>query len=353
MHSPDTLRSRRLGRGSVLLRTLLVVLLLAIAAVAGAGYTLREELSRAAVTEGERSFQVAAGASLRSVLGELTRERLVRHPRLLEAWARWHYGARVGLKSGRYAFASGSTPRELIEQMRAGRVVLEQLTLIEGWNFAQFRQAIDAHPTVAHGWRGLTPAAIMKALGQEGLPAEGRFFPDTYRFAAGTADGAVYRMAFERMQRELARAWQERSGSLPLSSPEQLLTFASIVEKETGREDERARVAAVFANRLRIGMRLQSDPTVIYGLGESYDGDIRSRDLVTDTPYNTYTREGLPPTPIAMPGAASLQAAAHPAGDKALYFVATGNGDGSHHFSSTLEEHNAAVARFLRRTRGH
>ena len=193
----------------------------------------------------------------------------------------------------------------------------------------------------------------MKSLGHAELPAEGRFFPDTYRFAAGTPDSAVYRMAFERMELELQRAWQDRAAELPLATPAELLTFASIVEKETGREDERARVAAVFANRLRMGMKLQSDPTVIYGLGDKYDGDIRSRDLVTDTPYNSYTRTGLPPTPIAMPGAASLQAAAHPADSKALFFVATGNGDGSHHFSATLEEHNAAVASFLKRTRGH
>jgi UPF0755 protein len=190
---------------------------------------------------------------------------------------------------------------------------------------------------------------IMQQLGASGLHPEGRFFPDTYRFAAGTADSAVYRMAYERMQRELAAAWQQSAPDSVLEGPDQLLIFASLIEKETGREDERGKVAGVFANRLRIGMRLQSDPTVIYGLGASYDGDIRSRDLVTDTPYNTYTRAGLPPTPIAMPGAASLRAAVHPDKIQALYFVATGNGDGSHHFSATLEEHNAAVARFLRK----
>ena len=247
---------------------------------------------------------------------------------------------------------AGSTPRQIIDQLRQGRVALEQITLIEGWSFAQFRQALNAHGGITHAWRSLSPAAIMRQLGHADVHPEGRFFPDTYRFAAGTPDSTLYRLAYERMARELAQAWEQRPADSPLNTPDQLLTFASVVEKETGREDERTRVAGVFANRLRIGMRLQSDPTVIYGLGAAYDGDIRSRDLTTDTPYNTYTREGLPPTPIAMPGAAALRAAARPDATRALYFVATGNGDGSHQFSATLTEHNAAVARFLRRTRG-
>jgi UPF0755 protein len=195
----------------------------------------------------------------------------------------------------------------------------------------------------------MTDAEVMRALGHEGELAEGRFFPDTYRFAAGTADRKILEGAYERMQAELNNAWTARAPNLPLASSDQALIMASIVEKETGREDERARVAAVFLNRLRIGMRLQTDPTVIYGLGERYDGTIHTRDLETDTPYNTYTRAGLPPTPIALPGAASLQSVMHPADSDALYFVATGDGDGSHHFSTTLAEHDVAVRAYLRK----
>jgi UPF0755 protein len=187
----------------------------------------------------------------------------------------------------------------------------------------------------------------MQALGHEGQAAEGRFFPDSYRFAAGTTDRKILELAYDRMQRELAQAWETRAPDLPIKDSEQALILASIVEKETGREDERAKVAAVFVKRLNHDMRLQSDPTVIYGLGSRYDGDIHTRDMVTDTPYNTYTRAGLPPTPIALPGAASLQATLHPAEIDALYFVATGNGDGSHHFSATLAEHDVAVRAYL------
>jgi UPF0755 protein len=226
-------------------------------------------------------------------------------------------------------------------------VVLEQLTVVEGWSFAQLRQALDAHPALTHTLRGLSDEQLMHALAHDGEPAEGRFFPDTYRFAAGTGDRRILQLAYDRMQAELEQAWNARAPQLPLSDSTQALTLASIVEKETGREDERAKVAAVFVNRLRQGMRLQSDPTVIYGLGARYDGTIHTRDLETDTPYNTYTRAGLPPTPIALPGAASLQATLHPADIDALYFVATGDGDGGHQFSATLAQHDAAVRAYL------
>ena len=197
--------------------------------------------------------------------------------------------------------------------------------------------------------QALSDAALMEALGHGGQAAEGRFFPDTYRFAAGTPDRRILEMAYERMQHELQAAWDARAPDLPLSSPDATLVLASIVEKETGREDERPLVAAVFINRLRRGMRLQSDPTVIYGLGDRYDGNIHTRDLETDTPYNSYTRGGLPPTPIALPGAASLKATLHPADSDALYFVATGTGDGGHQFSTTLEQHDEALRAYLRR----
>jgi UPF0755 protein len=235
----------------------------------------------------------------------------------------------------------------VLEQFVAGRVVLEQLTVVEGWNFAQLRHALDAHPALLHALRGLPEQQLMRALGHDGQSAEGQFFPDTYRFAAGTSDRKILELAYDRMQLELEQSWNARAPQLPLSNSAQALILASIVEKETGREDERAKVAAVFVNRLHQGMRLQSDPTVIYGLGARYDGDIHTRDLETDTPYNTYTRAGLPPTPIALPGAASLQATLHPADIDALYFVATGDGDGTHQFSATLAQHDVAVRAYL------
>jgi UPF0755 protein len=240
--------------------------------------------------------------------------------------------------------------REILEQLSAGRVVLSQVTIVEGWDFAQMRQALRANTDLVHSWVGLDDAAVMSELGLKGEAAEGRFFPDTYRFAAGTSDRHIYELALQRMNERLQQEWAARAPNLPVRSPAHALILASVVEKETGREDERAKVAAVFVNRLRLGMRLQSDPTVIYGLGARYDGNLRRRDLETDGPYNSYTRAGLPPTPIALPGGASIHAALHPADIDALYFVATGNGDGSHHFSATYAEHTAALRRFLQRT---
>jgi UPF0755 protein len=257
------------------------------------------------------------------------------------------------VQAGTYEVAPHSSARAVLEQFVAGRVVLEQLTIVEGWNFAQLRRALDAHPALTHPLRGMADDALMRALGHEGQAAEGQFFPDTYRFAAGTSDRKILELAYDRMQRELTQAWDMRASELPLSNPEEALIMASIVEKETAREDERAKVAAVFVNRLRRGMRLQSDPTVIYGLGTRYDGDIHTRDLESDTPYNSYTRAGLPPTPIALPGAASLQATLHPADIDALYFVATGNGDGTHQFSATLAQHDVALRAYLHKLGSH
>jgi len=293
-------------------------------------------------------IDVPVGAGLRSVLQQLQRQGAVRHARLVALYLRLH-GSSVRVQAGNYEITAHETARDVLEQLNSGRVVLESLTVVEGWTFAQLRHALDAHPAIAHQLRDLTDSQIMSALGHDGEAAEGRFFPDTYRFAAGTADRKILEGAYERMQIELNNAWMARAANLQLSSAQQALIMASIVEKETGREDERARVAAVFENRLRIGMRLQTDPTVIYGLGERYDGTIHTRDLETDTPYNTYTRAGLPPTPIALPGAASLQATMHPADTDALYFVATGNGDGSHQFSATLAQHDVAVRAYLRK----
>jgi UPF0755 protein len=298
-----------------------------------------------AITQPMR-VQVAPGSSLRSTLLALQQQGALRHAHLVELYLRLH-GPAPRLQSGTYELPAHASAREVLDQLISGRVVLESVTVVEGWSFAQMRTALDAHPDVAHQLRGLSAPQLMEALGHEGEPAEGRFFPDTYRFAAGTSDRRILERAYERMQAELDAAWSSRAPDLPLANPDEALILASIVEKETGREDERPKVAAVFVNRLRLGMRLQSDPTVIYGLGEDYDGHIHSRDLETDTPYNSYTRAGLPPTPIALPGAAALQATLHPAASDALYFVATGNGDGTHHFSATLAEHDVALRAYL------
>jgi UPF0755 protein len=293
--------------------------------------------------------QVSAGASLRSILGELERVRAVQHPRRIEWYLRLR-GEPIRAQAGIYQLADGASARQILAQLAAGQVVLSQLTIVEGWNLAQMRAAINASADLVHEWRGLDDAALMRALGAGEAAAEGRFFPDTYRFAAGTSDRRIYQLALQRMDERLRQEWAARAPDLPLRSPADALILASIIEKETGREDERAKVAAVFVNRLRRGMRLQSDPTVIYGLGERYDGNLHRRDLEADGPFNSYTRAGLPPTPIALPGGASLQAALHPAPIKALYFVATGLGDGSHHFSADYAEHNAALLQFLKRT---
>jgi UPF0755 protein len=303
---------------------------------------------RSLAPEGTR-IQVHPGSSLRAVLGELSRVHALRNPRLVEWYLRLH-GQALRAQAGVYELEHGADTRQILEQLREGRVVLSQVTIVEGWSFAQMRQALDASPDLIHKWQQLDDAGLMSALGLKGVPAEGRFFPDTYRFAAGTEDRHVYELAAQAMQERLQQEWAQRVPDLPVRSPEEALSLASIIEKETGREDERAKVAAVFINRLRQGMRLQSDPTVIYGLGAHYDGNLRRRDLETDGPFNSYTRFGLPPTPIALPGAASLHAALHPALTDALYFVATGLGDGSHQFSATYAEHNDALLRFLKRT---
>jgi UPF0755 protein len=333
------------------LRLFALIVLLG-AAVLAAWYALDWEMDQPAPSSVPVRVEVPAGAALRAVLTALQRQGAVRHARLVTLYLRLH-GRVVHAQAGTYEIAPHATARAVLDQLNVGRVVLEALTLVEGWSFGQLRHALDAHPALAHQLRGLTDAQIMTALGHEGEAAEGRFFPDTYRFAAGTPDRKILEGAYERMKAELNGAWDSRVPDLPLANQDQALILASIVEKETGREDERAKVAAVFVNRLRLGMRLQTDPTVIYGLGERYDGNIHTRDLETDTPYNTYTRAGLPPTPIAMPGAASLQASLHPAATDALYFVATGNGDGSHHFSATLAEHDAALRAYLHKLGVH
>ena len=264
---------------------------------------------------------------------------------LLYAWFRVS-GQDRQIKAGNYEIAAGTTPYSLLQKLARGEESLRALTLVEGWNWRQVRAALAREEALQPDSAGLADAALMPRLGRAGVPPEGRFFPDTYTYAKGSSDLAVLRRALHAMDRHLEAAWAQRASDSPLKSPEQALILASIVEKETGRASDRPMIAGVFSNRLRIGMLLQTDPTVIYGLGDQFDGNLRKRDLQTDTPWNTYTRAGLPPTPIAMPGKAALLAAVQPQATKALYFVA--KGDGSSHFSASLDEHNRAVNRYQR-----
>ena len=252
----------------------------------------------------------------------------------------------ASIKAGSYEISSGVTPLQLVGKLTRGDVTQTDIVFVEGWTFRQIRDRLDAHPDVRHDSKGLTEAEILRRIGASETRAEGLLFPDTYLFSKRSSDIDVMARAYRVMQRHLAREWAARASGLPYRDPYQALIMASIVEKETGRDQDRPLVAAVFVNRLRQGMLLQTDPTVIYGVGEAFDGNLRKRDLLTDTPYNTYTRTGLPPTPIAVSGLASLQAALHPADSQAVYFVA--RGDGSSQFSRTLDEHNQAVNRYQR-----
>ncbi|MEL7448843.1 MAG: endolytic transglycosylase MltG [Pseudomonadota bacterium] len=295
-------------------------------------------------------FVIDPGSTLGSVAHDLESAGVLAQPRWFVWLARWRQSAGA-IQAGEYLLSPGTTPDELLEQFTGGRVVQHTFTIIEGWSFRQLREALQTAPLLEQSLAGVADDAVMRELGFEDQHPEGRFFPDTYAFPRGTTDAALLKRAHDRMQRELAAAWGERAEDLPLANPEEALILASIIEKESSLDSERDAIAGVFVRRLRRGMRLQTDPTVIYGLGDAYDGNIRRDDLQRDTPYNTYTRKGLPPTPIAMPSATSLAAAVAPREGTALYFVATGDGDGAHYFSDTLEEHNAAVQRYLKKLR--
>ncbi|MFZ3125328.1 MAG: endolytic transglycosylase MltG, partial [Acidovorax sp.] len=265
--------------------------------------------------------------------------------RLLYAWFRFS-GQDRAIKAGNYEIPPGTTPIGLLQKLARGEEALRAFTLVEGWNWRQVRQALAREEQLQHDAATLTDEALMAQLGRPGVHPEGRFFPDTYAYAKGSSDIALLRRALHAMDRHLVAAWAQRAADTPLKSADEALILASIVEKETGKASDRGRIASVFTNRLRAGMLLQTDPTVIYGLGEKFDGNLRRRDLQTDQPWNTYTRAGLPPTPIAMPGKASLLAAVQPDPTGALYFVA--KGDGTSHFSASLQEHNRAVNRYQR-----
>lgn len=339
------------SQGRALARALLAIAAIAAAAALGAAWWIDRWLDTPLAGVGEqRVFEVARGSSLKSVGASLHESGVLDHPRLWIAWARVTNRAQ-GLKAGEYALEPGLTPRGLLDLLSSGRVLLHTITFIEGATFSDIRNALATNDAVDAKYKERTGEEVMAAIGAPGLHPEGQFFPDTYHFPRGTSDVELLGIAHRRMQKELQAAWDTRLSDLPLASAYEALILASIVEKETALDAERPAIAGVFIERLRRGMRLQTDPTVIYGMMEQYDGNIRRADLRRDTPYNTYTRAGLPPTPIAMPGLESLRAATRPEVTGALFFVATGEPNGSHYFSKTLAEHEAAVQRYLRKLR--
>jgi UPF0755 protein len=297
------------------------------------------------LTSDSVDLSVEPGASPREVALQVQQAGVMVNPTLLYWWFRLSGQAR-SIKAGNYELERDSSPRSILSKLVRGEEALRSVTLVEGWNLQQVRDALKKAEQLKPLTALMSPEELMQNIGKPGVPAEGRFFPDTYTYAKGSTDLAVLQRAARAMDRKLAAAWAQRSAQTPLKSADEALTLASIVEKETGRASDRPEIAAVFSNRLRIGMRLQTDPTVIYGLGPKFDGNLRRADLLADTPWNTYVRGGLPPTPIAMPGTGALLAAVQPANSKALYFVA--RGDGSSQFSVTLDEHNRAVNKYQR-----
>ena len=327
------------------MKTLLGLVLLGMLAAAGYGaWYVSAPLTVARLPV---EVEIPRGASLRGVMDALenagVRVRRVEFEVLARALRKER-----DIKAGSYELAQPVTPMDLLEKLTRGDVTQAELRLIEGWTFGQFRAALDASPDLRHDTAGLEDTQILARLEAKEAHPEGLFFPDTYLFSKGSSDLAVLRRAYRAMQRHLKAEWDAKSGNVPYQSPYEALVMASIIEKETGKPSERELIGGVLVNRLRIGMRLQVDPTIIYGLGSAFDGNLKKTHLLEDGPYNTYTRAGLPPTPIAMPGIASLRAAMRPGKTEALYYVS--RGDGSSQFSRTLDEHNRAVSRYqLRR----
>jgi UPF0755 protein len=323
-------------------RSFLLALCLALLATAGFGWYAFRPLK---LRSDPADFSIKPGSSLTSATRQIVESGVE-----LNAWQFNLLGRLLGkaetIKAGSYEVGSGITPLALLDKLTAGEVTQAEVAFIEGWTFRQMRAALEADPEIRHDSAALSDAEIMARLGAAGRNPEGLFFPDTYLFGTGASDMDILRRAYKAMDRQLQAAWQQRAPDLPYGSPYEALVMASVIEKETGQATDRALIGGVFVNRLRIGMMLQTDPSVIYGLGEKFDGNLSKKDLRADTPHNTYTRAGLPPTPIAMPGQASLQAALNPAQTRALYFVA--RGDGSSEFSHTLAEHERAVAKYQR-----
>jgi UPF0755 protein len=333
-----------------MLRILLGLVLLSLLAAAGAEIWLNlRSLDQPLQLAAPLTFKVPAGSRLAQVAGTLAARGVLARPRALVLYARWK-GNASAIKAGEYEVEPGVTPRDLLDKLVTGQVLLHSLTIVDGWRVQDLLAAMRRNPDVL-ATLPATSVDVMERLGMPGVNAEGQFLPETYRFPGGTTDLEILRQAHAALARTLNAAWMNRDLGIPLHNIDELLIMASIVEKESGRPEELPKIAGLYLHRLKIGMRLQADPTVIYGLGDSYDGDLHSIDLRTDGPYNTYTRTGLPPTAIALPGAAAIEATAHPENTDALYFVASGRGDGSHVFSATLGEHNAAVAQYLARQR--
>jgi UPF0755 protein len=291
-------------------------------------------------------FSIEQGSSVKTIASQLAYAGV-----LPDAWSfvllSRLMGVATSLKAGDYEITSSISPFQLLQRITRGDSSQSEIRFIEGWTFSQLRRILDEHPALRHQTTHLSNGEILRLIGATETAAEGLFFPDTYFFARGSSDVAVLKRAYRAMRNHMDITWAQRAVNLPLKDPYEALILASIVEKETGREDDRRMVAAVFINRLRSRMLLQTDPTVIYGLGDKFDGNLRKKDLLSDQEYNTYTRLGLPPTPIALPGLASIRAVLNPATTDALYFVAKGNGES--HFSSNLSDHNRAVSKYQKR----
>lgn len=320
----------------------LLLLILFIAILLGAAVVLYATHPRT-ISPLPFDFSLKPGSSLKSAAHQLQQAGVLREEWSF-VWLARILGKSTQIKQGNYQLERPTSLLALLEMVSKGRVTQSELTIIEGWTFKQFRAVLNATPTLRHDSAALTDAEILQRIGAPEKHPEGLFFPDTYNFSSGSSDLSILKRSYQTMQRRLQQSWQGRDKDLPLATPYEALILASIVEKETGKLSDRDMISAVFINRLRKGMRLQTDPTVIYGIGDKYDGNIRKRDLLNDTEYNTYTRDGLTPTPIALPGWQSIQAVMHPAASQALYFVA--RGDGSSQFSNTLAEHNNAVIRY-------
>jgi UPF0755 protein len=325
-----------------LMRLLLSAMLLALGLAAAGFWWLNQPMDTRQAT---LDLSIEPGTSPKSIAQAVVDAGAQTSPTLLFAWFRLSGQARQ-MRAGSYEIAPSTTPMRLLNMLVRGEESLRTVTIVEGWNWRQVRQALAKAENLKPDSRALADDALMAQLGRPGVAPEGRFYPDTYSYAKGSSDLAVLQRAMKAMDKQLQQAWALRQPDTSLKSSEEALILASIVEKETGKAQDRAQISGVFNNRLRIGMRLQTDPTVIYGLGEAFDGNLRRVHLTSDTPWNTYTRAGLPPTPIAMPGKSALLAAVQPAKTPAIYFVA--KGDGSSHFSATLDEHNRAVNRYQR-----
>lgn len=318
-------------------------LLMILVALALSGWLYHFSRQPLDLTDASQDLALKHGTSLRGIAQQLVNEQVLHEPWTFILLVRVH-GMASEVKAGNYLLEKGMTAYDLFRMITSGNTVQRSITFIEGWSFKQMRAALNANESVRHLSMHLSDAEILMQIGASEAMPEGLFFPDSYYFSGGESDIDILKRAYKTMKRKLDIAWRGRDSGLPYTDAYQALTMASIIEKETGRGDERPLISRVFLNRLKLGMRLQTDPTVIYGMGDQFDGNLRRQDLQTDTSYNTYTRTGLPPTPIAMPGLASIEAALHPVKGDALYFV--GKGDGSHAFSATLSEHNHAVKRY-------